>query len=268
MQVKQDYLTRAQEAPRETLNTILADYSSPMVRNLEAVYHPSPLRYIDVNLPPPSSTLGRSGRRLQDLLEPHEQYYLKQSAAAGSSTGPTHYLHGGGRGGDALGAMGEPSWLDRTLQQENSKIAAGIGLRNGDLLGELSTAAAGALPGMWSSSPNRARSLPPDKAIRDSMMVCESTFIFPKGFKPQSRQQEGEAGAGVGAEDREGLDEQDWGQELGQETVLVPTSKTRETISAPGAFGLPSGSKGRKGTPFLRGGLQMLSFGFLAMLSR
>jgi hypothetical protein len=72
-------------------------------------------------------------------------------------------------------------------------------------------------------------------------MVCESTFIFPKGLKPERRQQGGEAGAG--AEQDEVMGEEDWDQELGQETMLVPTSKTRETISAPGPFGLTS-SKG------------------------
>jgi hypothetical protein len=217
-QIKQDLLAR--DPRKETLDTILADYGPPVLRNV-AAYHPAPQRYIDVELPPHAAGLRRS-------LQQQHQQGSGVAAALGGGLGATHSsssilraqassLGQQGAGGAPLQQslrQGQPQQLPawQETPSEFTSISSGLaafagqgpagsGVPMGSSLRgpppPLAASSSSLNLGDPTSAWGRAAGL--TGGIRDSALVCESTFVYPHGVAPKPGQQQQQPGAPAAA---------------------------------------------------------------------
>lgn len=163
MQVRQDMLRRSQEMQHETLNTILADYGSGPVSRVTAAYHPSPMRRIELDLPPPAAAVRQSVQ-------------MQKAAAAAGGSKPTYGFPAAEKEQSAV------DLLENLLQQGKQPASSY----------QTADAASADANNAWSSS------VPVNEGgnVRGSMLVSESTFIFPTGIPAEA----GPAAAGDTAE--------------------------------------------------------------------
>lgn len=219
---------RSQELPHETLSTILADYGDdPTAALRNAAYHPTPIRRIDVELPPSAAAL-RASIHAAVLAE-------VEGAAAGGGSRP--------RGpDDLLGSSGSAvDLLESLLKQGRAGPAAAAGTsgRSDGNGGGGGAARASSLPA-WLSSAAPGQQGAAAVNVRGSMLACESTFIFPSGVpQQQQQQQQGEDGRSAAASDD--------GGELGGTAAWLeqPGLGQRRVSSAPGYASSSAGERAR-----------------------
>lgn len=188
---------------KETLDTILADYGPPMLRNV-AAYHPAPQRYIDVELPPPAAGLRRS-------LQQQHQQGAGVAAALGGSLGPNNSSSSVLRAqastmGQSLRQQGQlqaPAWQETPSEFTSISTGlapfAGAGPLGNSLRGPAQSALAASSSSLNLGDPTSAwgRSAGLTGGIRDSALVCESTFVYPHGVAPKPGQQQQQQAPGA-----------------------------------------------------------------------
>lgn len=261
LQVRKEFMRKSQELPHETLSTILADYGDGPASAIAAAYHPAPIRRIDLELPPSAAAVRRSIQQRAGLGAMGQQ----PSAAAGGYGGYGGYssaadaLAGGTSAVELLESMlqqGRQPPTGSLAEQGGAAADAGWGFGSGRTasLPAAGAAAAAAAPRWLGGDGVRAST-----NVRSSMLVSESTFIFPKGINAATGTAAAEEAAAGGFDDGQAdaaaaLDSGDAGAGYGGLTGmggsawgLWPQQQQqprvqRHTYSAPG-----SSSAGRAG---------------------
>lgn len=167
---------RSQEMQHETLSTILADYGNAPVARIQTAYHPSPIRRIELDLPPSAATMRRSVQ-------------MQDAAAAANGFAAE-------REGSAVDLLESLLQQGKQQQQQTASYAtADTGAQPPINTAGRSAAATGSKSWLNSIPANQAGN------VRGSMLVSESTFIFPAGIPaseaPQASAVSGDGGNGL-----------------------------------------------------------------------
>jgi hypothetical protein len=262
-QVRKEFMRKSQELPHETLSTILADYGNGPASAIAAAYHPAPIRRIDLELPPSAAAV----RRL-----------IQQQAGLGGTTGGYGYspqyggsgavldgLAGGGSAVELLESMLQQdrqpptgSFAQQSYAAQNGDPVGAWGFGSGRRTASLPNAAAVAGGPSWLAG-NGVRA---STNVRSSMLVSESTFIFPKGINVAAGAADCAGGFDAEQEAAEGFEGRDTGgaghhsggglvgmggSAWGLFQQEQPPPVQRHTYSAPGSSS--AGRAGKSGRP-------------------
>lgn len=245
-QVRKDFFRKSQEMHKETLSTILADYGDGPATSIAAAYHPAPIHRVELQLPPTAAMLRQS----------------VQARAAGLGSGSTDAVAAAGLAGGTSAVELLESLLQQGRQQQ----------QQAGLLGSSSCAAeadgAGVSNPTWGIDGGRASSLPAAVSgvgpswlnsmavgnfnkIRNSMLVAESTFIFPSGLAAPEPvlDEDGNLVAAEGPDAGSGQGNSFPGLEGSSWTLLQQQPQPcfhRQTSSAPGSSYAGRAGEGRQ----------------------
>lgn len=156
----------------ETLNTILADYGNGPVSRITAAYHPTPIRRVELDMPPPAASVRRSVQLPR--------------AAAEEECALDAFAVGGAQAVDLTSSIWQQSKQpveDLSALYQSNGIGAAVGGAGHHRRASVPAAPPAAAHSSANITHGWISAVHANQAdnVRSSLLVSESTFIFPTG---------------------------------------------------------------------------------------